>query len=440
MAASDNDNSWQLKYRNATQEHEADRQRWVSMDALQRRLIGRLCAAARGLDGRLDGELERLTAALSRPHSFEQLGPLAESVSRAVALLPDRGVARSSTPAPIGPAALPAEVLELVVFSPAQQPRAQSLRERLARGDASGAAEEFAELIALDRAALRNEKVAAERLLEQVTARLDEMAGYLQRESQNRQAAAASGQRLDSDLRGEMQAIDDSVRAAVSLSSLQDQVRRRLELIGEHLRSYQEREAQRRQQHEADASRMRSRIEELERGAQALRQSAEEGQKLALTDALTGAPNRLAYEHRIQQVFADAGAGTPVLLAVWDIDHFKRINDRYGHPAGDKLLRVVAQLLLRNVRSSDFVARIGGEEFVMLLTGTGRHEALARADQLRRTVEGAGFAARGERISVTVSCGLAELVAGDTPESLFERADRALYQAKHQGRNRCILA
>lgn len=433
----DQNDPWRLKYRSATLEHEADRQRWASLDALQRRLIGRLCVAAGGLDSQLDSAMARLTSALGKSHSFEQLGPLAEAVSRAVALLPERGGRAPSRSDSVRASPVPIELLDLLDFPAEQQPRAQALRQRLASGVTAGAIEELAQLISSERSTLRGEKLAAEKLLEQVTTRLDEMAGYLTRESQSRQAAALSGQQLDTELRGEMQAIDDSVSAATSVQSLQDQVRKRLELIGGHLRSYQDREAQRRTEYEADASRMRARIEELEKGTRALKRSAEEGQQLALTDALTALPNRLAYEQRLQQLFAVSGDHPQITLVVWDIDHFKRINDTYGHQIGDKVLRIVAQLLTRQTRPNDFIARIGGEEFVMLLDGAGRDDALRRVDQLRRLVESVGFVARGARVSVTISCGLTALASEDTPETLFERADRALYEAKNKGRNRC---
>ncbi|MFA5939755.1 MAG: diguanylate cyclase [Sinimarinibacterium sp.] len=439
-SAAEANDRWSLKYRKATQEHETDRHRWASLDALQRRLISRLCVAAEGLDGRLDGELARLTSALRQACSFEQLGPLAERVSRAVALLPERSGNAPTQIEPMGPGTISVELIELLNFSPAQQPRARNLRERLLRGATPGATDELAELIRLELAALLREKQAAEQLLAQVTSRLDEMAGYLTRESQSREAAALSGQQLDSELRSEMQAIDDSARTAASLQSLQEQVRKRLELIGGHLKSFQQGEAVRRKEYETDSARMRARIEELEKGAQALKRSAEEGKQLALTDVLTAVPNRLAYEQRLQQLLAAGDARPAAMLAVWDIDHFKRVNDTYGHQVGDKVLRIVAQLLTRQVRGDDFIARIGGEEFVMLLVGIEREEALKRVNQLRQLVEGVGFVARGTRVAVTVSCGVTPIQPEDTPESLFERADRALYAAKNNGRNRCEFA
>jgi diguanylate cyclase len=126
-------------------------------------------------------------------------------------------------------------------------------------------------------------------------------------------------------------------------------------------------------------------------------------------------------------------------LAVWDIDFFKHINDTYGHKSGDKALVIIAKLLSKHCRRSDFIARFGGEEFVMLLPATQAQSAALVAEKLRETVENSGFNANGNKVSITMSCGLTEYIDGDTNESIFERADSALYKAKQSGRNKCVL-
>src|SRR5690606_30947913 len=124
-------------------------------------------------------------------------------------------------------------------------------------------------------------------------------------------------------------------------------------------------------------------------------------------------------------------------FSIWDIDHFKRINDAHGHDAGDRLLRGVADILGRHKRAEDFLARIGGEEFVLLLPMTPIDTAMSVAEKLRGAVATTAFRHRGDSVPVTVSCGLTEFRAGDTLTSAYERADRALYHAKERGRNRC---
>ena len=157
-----------------------------------------------------------------------------------------------------------------------------------------------------------------------------------------------------------------------------------------------------------------------------------------MTDSLTGAHSRYAYESRIAEEFHRwQRHSQPLAFSIWDIDLFKRINDSYGHEAGDRLLRGVAELLARNKRGEDFLARIGGEEFVLLLPMTTLEAATSVAEKLRLVVETTAFRHHGEPVQVTVSAGLTEFREGDTPQSVFERADRALYAAKAEGRNRC---
>lgn len=117
----------------------------------------------------------------------------------------------------------------------------------------------------------------------------------------------------------------------------------------------------------------------------------------------------------------------------------KTLNDRFGHPAGDKVLRATARLLAATVRCADLVARTGGEEFTVLLPGANATQGLAVADKLRLAVQDTDFRYRVEPVGITVSCGVAGRTDADTPEALFERADAALYRAKEQGRNRCVL-
>ena len=162
----------------------------------------------------------------------------------------------------------------------------------------------------------------------------------------------------------------------------------------------------------------------------------------ALTDHLTGLPNRRAFESKVNADVrhGEISKGTAA-LAVFDIDHFKRVNDTYGHEMGDAVLRHVAQTLTRSLRKSDFVARLGGEEFVAVLHDVDGEGFNHIADRIRLAVERTPFELDGRTIPVTVSVGLAPL-----PDQypcftrLFADADNALYQAKGEGRNRVVLA
>jgi diguanylate cyclase len=156
---------------------------------------------------------------------------------------------------------------------------------------------------------------------------------------------------------------------------------------------------------------------------------------------LTGIANRKSFEERFaQEIARQPPAAPPVVMLLWDLDSFKIINDRYGHRAGDRVLQRVAACLVAALRSEDFVARIGGEEFVVLLSGMQLADALFIANQARCAVEALRFHFRGIPVRVTVSCGLTELQAHDLAGAAFERADLALYRAKHGGKNLCVAA
>lgn len=155
----------------------------------------------------------------------------------------------------------------------------------------------------------------------------------------------------------------------------------------------------------------------------------------AASDALTGLPNRRAADESIKRMVAHAGRSvTPLSVILFDLDHFKRVNDLHGHEQGDKVLASVGQILTTSIRASDFAARFGGEEFLVLLPDTARAGAVEVAEKLRRAVERLELVNVG---SVTASFGVAALPEdASEPEYLLRTADRAMYAAKARGRNR----
>lgn len=168
----------------------------------------------------------------------------------------------------------------------------------------------------------------------------------------------------------------------------------------------------------------------------------EESRFMATIDALTGLVNRRAFvdwaarELRRAQRYQD-----PLSLILLDVDHFKHINDRHGHPAGDLVLASVGRQLAGKVRTCDVVARWGGEEFVLALPSTGLSGALEVAERARRELEQSTIVTQaGVTVPVTASFGVAELQLGESIDTLIDRADRAMYEAKSSGRNRVIPA
>ena len=163
--------------------------------------------------------------------------------------------------------------------------------------------------------------------------------------------------------------------------------------------------------------------------------------ELALTDPLTGLYNQRYLRRHLSGVM-ETGQGKELAVLMIDVDHFKSVNDRFGHASGDRALRLIADTLRGNTRVFDSVARYGGEEFVIVMPGTGPVEASAAAERLRSAVEEIEFyASSTPRIPLTVSIGVACTPApACSPELLLQAADVALYEAKHNGRNRVEMA
>ena len=159
--------------------------------------------------------------------------------------------------------------------------------------------------------------------------------------------------------------------------------------------------------------------------------------ELATTDALTGLNNRRSFDHSLElQIAMVERSKTPLSLLMLDVDHFKRINDNFGHEAGDKVLVAIAQMLTGCARLTDVVARVGGEEFAVILPNTGADGAREVAERMRTAVAHANWLAR----PATISIGVATLQADEAACDLYARADAALYQAKAAGRNRVARA
>jgi len=163
----------------------------------------------------------------------------------------------------------------------------------------------------------------------------------------------------------------------------------------------------------------------------------------ALRDRLTGAYNRGAFDDRLSSEFQTSRTrGTPLALLLFDIDHFKSLNDNYGHQAGDAVLRDVVQSAQRALRPEDVLARYGGEEFAVILKNVSSRSVHVMAERVRVAVEELQIDWQGQPIRATISVGgayLARTAVIEEPSAMVAAADEALYQAKHQGRNRVVL-
>jgi diguanylate cyclase (GGDEF)-like protein len=180
----------------------------------------------------------------------------------------------------------------------------------------------------------------------------------------------------------------------------------------------------------------------LRRVAASERLYREELRRLAQTDELTGIANRRELIAGLARALADSQrTDRELAFALLDIDHFKRVNDTYGHPAGDEVIRNVAHIALSCLRGGDMVGRLGGEEFGLVLLGASVTQAYEVCERVRRSIQSTPVKlADGSEVEITVSLGIARRFPGDSVETLIERADAALYQAKHSGRDQVRLA
>jgi diguanylate cyclase (GGDEF)-like protein len=169
----------------------------------------------------------------------------------------------------------------------------------------------------------------------------------------------------------------------------------------------------------------------------------EQQRQLAVRDGLTGLYNRRAFGELLVSAIAneDRREGGRLGLVLLDLDHFKKLNDTYGHPAGDAALRSLARLLNQHLRKGDQAARYGGEEFVVILPGSDQERSVGAAERLRAALQKHRFVFDGARIPLTASFGVSVWpVDGKEPDVLLTGADRALYAAKQSGRNRVVAA
>ncbi len=289
------------------------------------------------------------------------------------------------------------------------------------------------------RSKIQQEKRDLELFLAQLTKRLQELDEHLQGAEMFRSESDLSGRELNQTVQEHMSTIQTTVAQASDLDQLKQAVQNRVEQIQQHMTGYRAAEEARQHQLQEEMQTLISRLHSMESEANTLRTRVREQRDQALKDALTGIYNRLAYDERIAEEYARwKRFKTPLSLMVFDVDNFKTINDSYGHKAGDKVLRIIADILSKQIRETDFIARYGGEEFIIVASGAGVMTARQLSDKLRISVEQHTFVHDGNPVKITISGGIAEFGKNSTPDSVFEQADHALYEAKQQGRNRCI--
>jgi diguanylate cyclase len=299
---------------------------------------------------------------------------------------------------------------------------------------------DIADLIARARSQVQEEKNEIEAFLSDLTDRLTQIDESLENTFQGERDAAQQRKDFGDRVNAEVQGIEDSVQEAQDLDTLKSSIRTRIDAIQSHMDAYRKMETEREERSSSEIKELSAQLDTFQSEVSTLHRKLEQAREAATQDALTGLPNRMAYDERIQEEIERARRyQRPLSLAIIDVDFFKKINDKFGHPAGDKVLKILAEVFKKRTRDSDFVARMGGEEFMLVLTETSADDALTVTDKLRGVIEQANFHFRDTAVPVTVSCGITDYSEGDSVEELYSRADEALYEAKEGGRNRSVL-
>jgi len=242
---------------------------------------------------------------------------------------------------------------------------------------------------------------------------------------------------LQNSVRKEMENLESNTESATDLVQLKNLVQSQIGNIRQALDHYQHSEQDQNQlANQLEA--LVGKIKVMEAEAEKNRTVLEKQRYKALHDPLTELPNREYYNERASYEYQRwQRYSRPLTLAVFDIDHFKKINDSHGHQAGDRVLKVIGRSVAKRLREVDFFCRFGGEEFVALMPETNLTDAMPVLETIRAAIANAAFNYKEQPISITLSIGATEFQVGDDLEAAFARADEALYAAKSGGRN-CI--
>ena len=229
-------------------------------------------------------------------------------------------------------------------------------------------------------------------------------------------------------------------KSATSLEQLQSLVGTKLSAITCSLREKEQLEKDERELMLTTLRHMESRLAELEQEAAQFKKRLAEQKFRSLQDALTELPNRAAFDERFElEIRRSQRYGKPLSIVLADVDHFKQINDNYGHSAGDKTLKVIAQALKQSLRETDFIARYGGEEFIILFPETHLSELKLPLNNLKDRIKKIPFKFKDKNVPISISFGATELKSTDNNRAAFDRADEALYEAKRAGRDLVVL-
>lgn len=390
----------------------------------------------------LQAQLQGIAAQLELPHiSLNHYTPILVQFLQLLLCAADQ------TAPSQGQSRVPAqELLELlnrVDFDGLTGQTVQRVRLQLAR---PVSAEQFMqlviELIKQIFTSINDERQSAQSFLLELNQTLGLVQGALRQTLSQRDEYTKRNGNLNEQLQVNMTQLSESVSGATQLAELKQLVSAHMQSISTALRQKVSIESDERRSFDQHFDKVSKRLQQLERQVQFYKKELAEQKFKSLQDALTKLPNRAAFEERLEVEFGRwKRYKEPLCVAVADIDYFKRINDNFGHTAGDKTLQVLASMLRKSVEQTDFVCRYGGEEFVIIFPQTDLKKAVQRLNLVRDKICNIPFKFKSDDIRITISIGIAQFKNdNDTLTDVFEAADKALYEAKKRGRDQVVSA
>ncbi len=496
------DKDWKQQYSQILQQLEDKESAWEELETLLRKAISRLSISAKGMDQQLDQCLQNIQNS-SRDKDDDKLASALEELSKIMSRLDDFTKHGETGSAAAGPdihnhllelvnrlqldgsdqaalddfksslAALDTDqciqqladlintrldtetiagpiqqvlitLIEKFSFSHGGSEQLNHIKDRLESDFDSESwhayLDQIIEEIRITISSLSNEKIELESLIVDVTRQLSEISGVLSEEHSASQQGRKETHNLQELMNESVLSIENSVQLETDIDALKSHINENLGKIKRGVEEFVEKDNQRFEDSESRIEVLQQQIKFMDHESQQLKLKLSDNRQKLMFDSLTGARSRLSYEEILDQEFSRWERYREAFCyAIFDIDHFKHVNDRFGHNAGDKALQIVANLMSKHIRKTDFLFRIGGEEFVLLLPKTGLQHAKPLAEKIRSSVGKSNFHFKQEQLQLTLSGGLTMVLPLDTPEFLYERADKALYEAKQSGRDQLVV-
>ncbi|TMM42646.1 GGDEF domain-containing protein [Colwellia ponticola] len=285
----------------------------------------------------------------------------------------------------------------------------------------------------------KNEKNSAERFLTSLSATLSTVQGTVKETIAAQQDSELIHKKINHKLHNQLADMNTSVEKALSLNQVKDDINEKLQFIVSTLEQKTKFEQQNHNNLVGKLNNMSTKVQLLEQQSKVFEEKLADQERKSMQDALTKLANRAAFDDYFAKSLVSFHRKVfPLAIVVIDIDDFKKINDTYGHAAGDKTLQVIANSLVKNVSKDAFVSRYGGEEFVLIYSTTEQEALIAELNLLNNYVARLPFKFKNNRVSITLSIGATHIKHDDNIHLAFERADQAMYTAKKQGKNQVV--